>query len=657
MSLFTNNNISNNYVPLNQRYHNPFNEILINPSNNYIPSVIPNNNSNNIEINIPNGNSNNLFQDENPFYPFYNEGKIMDLQDPINFSNIKNDKIMKNNKERKKKEEKYILFFKSHNFTNDNEIIKRDVKINEDKKIYETLSNNLDEDMKCCICLSRFKNPLLCPHCHHFVCKNCLKKWYESKGNCVYCRKNMNFESFIEISAFRKIISFLDLLKENNNNYFSNKIKANLDKVFVLCSNKIHEKNNEDAKSNDINNNEEKIIKEDKEKKEVNNTNEIKASYYCFDCHRPYCSDCICLNDNDNNGNNEHNDEHFVLNIDILNEMKIFDLLYEKENNKTIEKLEKINKDINEGIDNMIKNKNNILTYIEYVKNSYINIMDAKINKLKDILKKNEKEINKMKNKFNDIDKVINLLKISDNIKCDKNVNEINNYLNLISDFDKFPEKINNHINDIFQFKGNIQIKENFNKIIELKNNIFKSEKFELNDNISLIVIKESYKIVKENTNPFLIDYNDKSINIESNKDNNNNNKFKILIIYNNKSNIYSNTFNSFVNKVMDDKENNNKIFIPVLFDNENKYILFDEINEEDDLDLIKWQGKNQFQNNYYFIDKKNLNTKNNNKYFRLFVEVDKLITDNDIKYKITDEVKNPNIKKIKLCLYSLSIN
>ena len=104
MSLFNNN--SNNYIPLNQRYLNPFGEILLNPSNNYIPSTIPNNNSNDMQINIPNTNSINLFQEENPFFPFYNEGKIMDLQEPINISNIKKDRIIKNNKKQKRKEDK-----------------------------------------------------------------------------------------------------------------------------------------------------------------------------------------------------------------------------------------------------------------------------------------------------------------------------------------------------------------------------------------------------------------------------------------------------------------------------------------------------------------------------------------------------------------------
>jgi hypothetical protein len=67
-------------------------------------------------------------------------------------------------------------------------------------------------------------------------------------------------------------------------------MKNNINNEIVLCSNKIHEKI-DDNDQNNINDNEEI----DKEKRYINQMNEIKASYYCFDCNKPYCSDCICL--------------------------------------------------------------------------------------------------------------------------------------------------------------------------------------------------------------------------------------------------------------------------------------------------------------------------------------------------------------------------
>ena len=546
--------------------------------------------------------SNNLSSNLNPFD--LNQ-KFIDLQESINFleNNINNDK-----KQEKKKENKFLLFFKSHNFTNDNEIIKRDEQINKDKKFFDLLSNNLEDDMKCGICLGRYKDPLLCPNCHHFVCRNCLKKWYEEdKENCVYCRKNMDFGAFIDIFAFKKIIPFLDLLKENNNNYFNNIMKNNIDNEIVLCSNKIHEKI-DDNDQNNTNDNEEI----DKEKKYNNQMNEIKASYYCLDCNKPYCSDCICLNENNNN---EHNNDHFVFNIDILNEIKYFDLLYEKENNKTIEKLKKITDDINKEIETMNKKKNNFLLFIEFIKNTYVSIIDNKINNLKDILKKCESEINKIHNKFNEIDGFINIMKSSQNIRNSKNIKEIDKNLNALNNFDKYPEKINNDISIILQFKGLFHLKENYDGIVTIKNQKFESEIL-CCENISLIITKDYYKKRSKSINPFLTEYNDKNNNLELNNEINDD-KYKILIIYR-KHNQYYNEDSNFGLE-------NNKLLFPVLFDNENKYISFNEIKIEDELFLIQRSRKKDQYNIFY-----NSNNNNNFKYFRAFVECDRLIINNE---------------------------
>ena len=199
------------------------------------------------------------FFNNNPF--IVNNTLLHESMSSLDLYNQKEEKIQIKNEE---EENKSLLFFKSHNFTNDNNIIKRDGKINEDKKYHENLLYNLEDDMKCVICLNRFKEPLLCPYCHHFFCKLCIMKWFdENKENCVYCRKNMKLNDFIEISAFRNILSFIDNVKENNNSYFSDKIKNNIDNVIILCSNKIHEKKEieeiEGNEENNINNENENI--------------------------------------------------------------------------------------------------------------------------------------------------------------------------------------------------------------------------------------------------------------------------------------------------------------------------------------------------------------------------------------------------------------
>ena len=620
-----------------ESYNN--NLINYNENNNYLNLF--NQPLNNNYSSFPNPNVQNINNIENPFFTdkkIINFGESEKIFNPKYFKE-KTDKSIKNSFN-DNEEDKSLLFFKSHNFTNDNEIIKRDEKINEDKKFYENLSISLEEDMKCCICLNRYIEPLLCPYCHHFFCRNCIYKWYdENKNSCVYCRKNMEIESFIRISAFRKILPFLDVLKDNNNSYFNNQIQNNLYKIIIICSNKIHEINVEEnnIENNNINNNEngkeENNIdsEKDKENKYNKKLNEIKADYYCFDCKKPFCSDCICINDDYSNCG--HSNDHSVFNIEILKEMKLFDLLYEKEKNNTIDELEKMNLKINESIIKLNKTKSNTLLFIDYIKNIFIEYIEKKIKELKEMVENNEKEINKIKHKFNDIDKFIQNLKDQKNIKSIKNTTEIENSLKMINDFNILPSISKNIIKENLKFKGNIRVVEIINKIIDFdKINFDKCETI-FNYSCSFIIINENFKKQNNvNMNPFLFDFNE---NDDKNNDNNNkeNNKIKFLIKY--KRNI----------KEIEE----NRIFFPILFNNENNYIAFEEIKEKDDIYFLKEKIKNPFTSNY-FDDIDNINQK----YYRVVVDINNLILYND---NINNNKNNSNIEKIYVCLYGLAIS
>ena len=624
---------------------------LFNPIN-----IQDNNRQNLLFNNISRNTSNNIFYDYNPFYV---DEKLTNSQKSINIFNKKENKVFKEIKE-ESKEDKALLFFKSHNFTNEKEISKINDIINDDKKKFDNLSSNLEEEMKCVICLNRYKDPLLCPYCHHFFCKNCLETWYgsENKTNCVYCRKNMELKSFIEISSFKKILPFLDLIRENNSNYFSNKLNNNKNNVIVVCANKIHEENDEENKdkdniNDDISNNKNK----DKETK-ITNLNEIKADYYCFDCNKPYCSDCICINDDYTNC--EHNNDHAVFNIDLLKEIEIFDLLYENENNQSIEELEKLNKKIIEGIDTLNKNKNNMLLFINYIKNTYSELIDMKIDKLKDILKENENEINKIKNKFNDINNFIKNLKTNNDIKNINNINEIKNNLKILKNCNNLKGITEENISNILEFKGNLQVKEHINKVIELDKNNFDSKKYYLDYNVTLIIIdEETYNNKnKSSMNPFLLGDNYLPNNFLFKNDNkdkeNNNNKLKLIIIYDPNNDLYNSNFN---NGNINEKNKNikNYFFYPFLFNNENKYILFDEIKEEDDLFLIK-KELIKYKNSIFLSDKDSPSLSSGKKYFRTFVEIDNLIVNNDSNYKNIENKYSSKINKINLCIHSLNI-
>ena len=600
--------------------------------------------------NGPNNDLNNIFSDYR--FPYENE-KLTNLQKSINIYNLKDLKDIFKYNQKDKEEDKSLLFFRAHNFTSNNETIKMD-EINKDKNYFENLTNNLEDEMKCCICLNRYKEPLLCPHCHHFFCKNCLKKWFgENKNSCVYCRTLIGMNSFLDISILKTILPFIDLLKENNNNYFNNIIKNNTDKEIILCSNKIHEKSDDEKEEK-----EEKEEKKEKEKDKINiiksiniiedeniedddkkyfvKSHKVEADYFCFNCKKPFCSDCICINDDYSNC--DHRNDHIVLSIDFLKEIRFFDLLYEKENNKTIEELQRINKEIYKGIENLNKKLDNTILFIQYIKDTYIKIIESKKLALKAIIKENEEEINNIHKKAEDIDIFLQNLKSSNDIKNAEKIKEIKDFLNFYDKSHQFPVEKDNKMVSILSFKGMFQVNHYINKIMEFDENKFDEQGYDLNKNIRLLILNEEKYKLKFDSDYYGLE-NFFINNKETNKDNDNingnkKNKLKLLIIYKTNPENFNYIFDS------QNEEQNKSYFIPILFNNENKHILFEEIKEEDEPYLI-------YSYKYH-------NISNYKKYYRAFVEKDNLIVNNDFEH-INDGDKK--VIKIKLCLQSLSID
>ncbi len=51
------------------------------------------------------------------------------------------------------------------------------------------VKDNVDDHLKCNICLEVFNKPVALKECGHVFCKNCISKW---KNNCPNCRSNFS---------------------------------------------------------------------------------------------------------------------------------------------------------------------------------------------------------------------------------------------------------------------------------------------------------------------------------------------------------------------------------------------------------------------------------------------------------------------------------
>ena len=201
----------------------------------------------------------------------------------------------------------------------------------------------------------------------------------------------------------------------------------------------------------------------------------------------------------------------------------------------------------------------------------------------------------------------------------------------------QFPINKENKMCAILSFKGNFQINQHFNKIKELDENKFDEIGFEFNKNISLFILdEEKYKLKYDRyffgLENFLIN------NKEGNKDNvninsNEKNKLRLLIEYKTNPELCNSIF--YPEK---EEEKTQSYFIPILFNNENKHFLFEEIKEEDE-PYLRLGHKYQCSIN--------------KKYYRAIVEKDNLIVNNYFEPLSSEDKK---VIKIKLCLHSLNI-
>jgi len=479
--------------------------------------------------------SNNSSLPLNSYSPFDNSiinSMICDDDNNQNIQAVSNEELIKIEKEFKDIENnnRFILYLKMNNLLKNDFLLEEDKDAIKKKKNFQKKFNNIMDTIKCKICSKTPKEFYICKKTKELVCQNCLEKEPEKSKNFKYCnvcdQLIFSKDHFVELPVFNKILSFIDTIKDNNNKLFEDKIKYNMDKTIIICSEKIHEQN----KKKEDNIIDFDIFKNNLKEDEynMNSHNQMKAVYFCMECQRPFCSDCILsyklkgneniINDNiikeDNNNNNiindknninqdiikndknqnEHNHNHHILKIDLLKEYGIFDLLYENQNaKKIISKLDSIDKTINDKIESLNLNKERMLSFIEYIKNIYIQKIDEIIDKLKSINKEKSEQVKIILDKSQELSNFLNIIKTKNDLKKINNKNSLKDFINVFESFHKVPHDLYKKINSLIEIKGTFNIKDLSNFSFNLNHKNVK-QKIPLNS-------KEYLKIVYENPN------------------------------------------------------------------------------------------------------------------------------------------------------------
>ena len=59
---------------------------------------------------------------------------------------------------------------------------------------------NIEDIIKCYICLDKIKDPCMCPYCQKLTCEKCIKKWLvEKKNQCPNCRIPLRVSEIIKV--------------------------------------------------------------------------------------------------------------------------------------------------------------------------------------------------------------------------------------------------------------------------------------------------------------------------------------------------------------------------------------------------------------------------------------------------------------------------
>ncbi len=496
---------------------------------------------------------------------------------------------------------KFMLYLKNNNLLNENSILKDDENFNREKKMFSNKINDIKDKMKCIVC-SKIPNQFyICSLCKSIFCEECLGNNKDLKF-CIICNRIISKNNFINIPIFNKILNYIDSIKNNNENLINNKIQNNLDKNVILCSEKIHRKKNKPKKEMNINSIFNSIRLNFKGKDDAfcsenddyifDKKIEIKAVYFCMECSRPFCSDCILnyklnkknnennennniinedktnnsdnkkdicnindkkdidnkdnekdINNNDNNiiinninnnldeskdnmknnvdeknkindNENEHNCNHHIFRIDLLKDIGIFDLLYEKNMSEIIiSEIESIDTPINNKINYLMETKQNMILFLDYVKNLYIEKVDKIINKLKNVIKEKTEKMNIIKQKKEELTNFLTSLKTKNDLKNMDNIKSIKQFLVDFNSYHNIPYEIKYNTNSIMKFKGifnltqlknvylNFNINDSLNKKIVVNNAYIKikHEKIKQLDNLdNLNKIIENKNIINE---------------------------------------------------------------------------------------------------------------------------------------------------------------
>ena len=241
---------------------------------------------------------------------------------PINTQNINSHHL--NNENNIKKDENLNEIDMSEPSNNNNETNQ----LSEEQKKEIAVENEIRDKLKCYICLSKVKKPKMCKFCKRLCCSDCINSWLSGHDYCGICKSKVTLEDLI-------LVPFIDDMSTYFINNIENHPKHQLGKIDKI-------KNKNKTQIINLKDNKKEIIIEKEENKEENNickTHGNKIDYYCVQCDKYFCSNCLVFFGQEV----KKHTNHLILQVSQMNDLGIIEAVneYKKlpETKNTIEHL------------------------------------------------------------------------------------------------------------------------------------------------------------------------------------------------------------------------------------------------------------------------------------------------------------------------------
>ena len=317
--------------------------------------------------------------------------------------------------------------------------------------------------------------------------------------------------------------------------------------------------------------------------------------FYCYDCKKSICSECLKIN--------EHFGHQIKEKYDYFRKSKVLIENIFSDLNNVLEKSKNLNKEFINDLIGKIKNnfKENLIDLVNKFENKMISVVEAFKNKENENLEIIENNINLFKNSCCvELDELKNNISIEDMmidekifLTFDKKLKEISNEKNKFNDDIKENENFSKNI-----YLINNLIEDNYKQIYDVINNVINKDNF--NQILNIINQQKITEINNENIINKILKDSNKNNNNNNNKINKNINKSKKKtkkvnfntekILENSETKIEKENNNNNINKT----NNNNNENIQIEIEYNSKNVDSDELSKySDDNNNINLSSKN----------------------------------------------------------------